>query len=290
MAPASPFSARPLDSASSDASRGPLERLLQRGWVHHGGDSHGSSPKVLPVGLPSFDAALPEGGVPRGAVVELTSFRGLSRVTTVALSLCASAQALARLRAGGSTRGAWCAWLDPSGSLSAWAAAERGVELERLLVVRAPWERLAKVAARVVESRVFGVVVVDTVPTLGGGEEGASQGGGASGGVESGRRERRRGEGSRQGERWVRLVRRLALAAEGSDTTVLLLTEPSHPESRTRAGWERSRHAALPVSMRLELERAWRPGVSTRGAPDQVSFRITKDRRGHLTERRELSL
>src|SRR5687767_6270495 len=80
-------------------------------------------PKALPLGtgtvgltttLAAIDEVLPDGGLPRGAVVELASASGLGRATTVALAACAAAQREARLRSGDpATVGAWCAFIDP---------------------------------------------------------------------------------------------------------------------------------------------------------------------------------
>ncbi len=218
--------------------------------------------KALPLGLLPVDASLPEGGLPRGAVVELTAPQGLARSTTLALSLCASAQAEARLRGESDTRGAWCAWLDPAfeargsgspsasfapnpGTLFAPALARAGVDLERLLVVRPTLEDLARVAVRVAACHAFSVVVVDTA------------------GVPGCRGEVRL-------DRWVNIVRRLALAVEGSDTTVLLLTDASA-----------SRAMPLPAAMRIELERL---------AEDRLGLRVAKDRRGRVTGAQSIEL
>src|SRR6187399_2305544 len=89
----------------------------------------GNRAKALPLGLCSVDAALPEGGLPRGVVVELSAPQGLARATTIALALCASAQADARHRSDDDTQGAWCAWLDPTGTLFAPGAVRAGVDL-----------------------------------------------------------------------------------------------------------------------------------------------------------------
>jgi hypothetical protein len=56
-------------------------------------------------------------------------------------------------------------------------------------------------------------------------------------------------------------VRRLALAAENSETTILLLSS----EQQAREG--------LPVALRIEL---------TRPSLDQLHLRIAKERRGRL--------
>jgi protein ImuA len=80
---------------------------------------------VLPCGVPAVDALL-RGGFPCGALCEL---RGgpASGKSAVALSLMA-----------GLAGGALAAWIDGRGELYPPAAAARGVDLERLLIVRPP--------------------------------------------------------------------------------------------------------------------------------------------------------
>lgn len=198
-------------------------------------------PRSIPLHLGNLDAALPDGGLPRGAVVELASPYGLARTTSMALAACASAQAEAKLRGGEGTAGAWCAWIEVGGAqptLFAPAAARAGVDLSRLLVIRPPAAQLARAAARAAESRVFSVIVIDLV------------------GVPGKRAEARL-------DRWVNPVRRLAIAVEGMETTVLILSDSLSP-----------RPLPLPVAMRIELER---PGV------DRISVAIAKDRRGRVS-------
>jgi recombination protein RecA len=193
---------------------------------------------LLSTGIAAFDHALPDGGLPRGAVVELSSPRGLARSTSLALSTCAAAQADARQRGSEATVGAWCAWVDSTATLQALGARGAGVDLARLLVVRPPLSALARVGVRVAASRAFAVIVLDLVgvpgcpvlPSL---------------------------------DRWVVVVRRLALAAEGSDTTILLLTDASS-----------ARSMPLPVAMRLELDR---------GHEEGVVVRVAKERRGRVS-------
>lgn len=209
--------------------------------------------RTLPVGFGELDEVLPDGGLPRGAVVELASPYGLARSTSIALAACAAAQAEARLRGGEGTAGAWCAWLEPQPdreasektSLFAPAAVRAGVDLDRLLVVRPPAEALGRVAARVAQGRVFSVIVVDLA------------------GVPGRRAEVRL-------DRWVNPVRRLAMAVEGLETTVLLLTDALTP-----------RALPLPVALRLEVERP---------APDRLRLTVAKDRRGRVASARPVML
>jgi protein ImuA len=81
---------------------------------------------VVPSGLAAVDSVLPGGGFPRGAIAEL---RGgpASGKTAIALSVLAALRSEELF-----------AWVDARGELYPPAAAARGVELSRLLVVRPP--------------------------------------------------------------------------------------------------------------------------------------------------------
>jgi hypothetical protein len=181
--------------------------------------------RTLALGWPALEALLPDGGLPRG-VVELAAPRALGGGTSVALAAVRAGQARGK--------SAWCAWVDPEGSLHAPGVVAAGVDLRRMLVVRAPREELARTAIKVVASCAFEVVAVDVGATP-------------------------RGEV---------LARKLALAAEPSATTVLLLTDSSRP-----------RPAPWPVSLRLELAR---PDART------LSVCVAKDRRGRVAPARVL--
>lgn len=204
--------------------------------------------------MQEINDALPEGGLPRGGVVELAAPRGLGRSTSIALSACAAAQAEARARGTNATAGAWCAWIDPSGSLFAPAVARAGVDLNRLLVVRPPLEMVAKVAVRMALSRAFAVLVIDVTGVPGAFAQGAGRGERSA--PAAGRREE-------DLARWVNVVRKLALSLEGSSGVVLLLTDR-----------QAARSMPLPVAMRLELEQI---------AEDRLVVRVAKDRRGRVT-------
>jgi recombination protein RecA len=187
-------------------------------------------------------ALLPEGGLLRGGVVEIAAARGLAKATSLALAACASAQAEARLRGGGiGTQGAWCAWVDTTGSLNAPFAAAAGVDLSRLFVVQPPPVKLAKVAVRMAESRAFSVLVVDTVGALGDHERVRSD----------------------EVGRWSTTVRRLSLAIEGSDRAIVLLTDL----------WAK-RPMVLPVAMRVEIERPYADRLLLRVGKDRFG-RVT---------------
>jgi recombination protein RecA len=185
---------------------------------------------------------LPDGGLPRG-VVELAAPRALGGSTGVALAAVCAAQARGK--------NAWCAWLDPEGTLHAPGVVAAGVNLERMLIVRPPRQQLGRIAVKVVASGAFEVVVVDFDAVPGAGTGGALL--------------PKRGQHSKEAKKqWGSevLVRKLALAAEPNGTTVLLLTNASKP-----------RAVPWPVSLRVELSRP---------SPPELVVRVAKDKRGRI--------
>src|SRR5690606_15704905 len=170
----------------------------------------------LPLDLGALDAALPDGGLLRGGVVELAVRGAGACATSIALAACGAAQREAQ-RLGGDTP--WCAFIDPSRSLHAPGVRRAGVELERLLVVRPELADLERIALRVVESQVFAVVAIDTI-----GVTGRSLSVPLAG--------------------FPRVIRRLSQAIEGTPRCVLLITDAAA-----------RRPLPLPVAMRLELGR-----------------------------------
>jgi recombination protein RecA len=124
-----------------------------------------------------------------------------------------------------------------------------GVDLDRMLVVRPPRVQLPRVAVKVVASAAFEVVAIDVDPVP------------RARGVSAGPRERTGGGARRPWPAEV-LVRKLALAAELSGTTVLLLTDGTRPRAMP---W--------PVAMRVELSRP---------RPNDLVVRVAKDRRGRI--------
>jgi hypothetical protein len=195
---------------------------------------------------PPLSGILPEGGFPRGAVVELTSPANLGHGMSVALAACAASQEES-VRAGRDR--AWCAFLDPDQTLFGPALQERGVSLDRLLVLRPPRHLLSRAAVQVAAARIFSVIVVDvsSVP-------GASS------------REHHRFESM---ETWSKVARRLALSLENTPTTLFLLTRA-----------EAHRPLSLPVAMRLELENV---------DPHRLVVRIAKDKFGRVTSPKQIA-
>lgn len=181
---------------------------------------------VLPLGSPELNAILPDGGLPRGSVVELSVTGGLAVATSLALAACRSAQDEALVHHGGAVP--WCAFVDPSSTLYGPGVVAAGVALDRLLVVRPSLEALERTVIRLAESQVFSVVVVDTMGVPGAPLE--------------------VGLGS-----WPRVVRRLTLGVEGSGSCVILVTDA-----------EARRPLPLPVALRLELARVSEDRLSVR--------------------------
>ncbi len=180
--------------------------------VHQGAEALAPRDQILLLDWPELERALPDGGLPRG-VVELAAPHAHGGGTTLALATCRAAQRDPQ---------AHCAWLEAASGPRLYAPEVRaaGVDLARLLVVRAPREALSRVCVKVLATGAFPLVVV--APS----------------------RARRASEaGEREVSLDERAVRRFSLAAEESAARVLLLTD-------TYAS-----HAPWPVALRLELER-----------------------------------
>ncbi|MEM6790050.1 MAG: hypothetical protein AAF928_12880 [Myxococcota bacterium] len=218
---------------------------------------------VLPLGIRALDAALPDGGLPRRGVVELCAPGGLGRLTHLALAACRAGQ---REDPTPGADLAWCAWIDPTGTLYAPGVAQRGVAPSRLLVVRPEPEDTARVAVRLVGSGVFSVVIIDRSPlpgvATGCGDEPLAARPSARPWGSTGHRWRQ--------NRWALAVRRLALASERHACTILLLSD-----------LEQARRAPLPTRMRLELSRPH---------ADRLRIHVAKERRGRLVPPFELPL
>lgn len=191
-------------------------------------------------GWPQLDEVLPDGGLLRGGVVELRVHDRSAAATSIALAACRAA-ALEAARHGGAAP--WCAFVDPSATLYAPGVSAAGVDPERLLVVRPGEDALSRVAVRLAESRAFSVIAIDTVGVPG--------------------KPLRVALGA-----WPRVVRRLAMGVEGSETTVLLVTDA---EARCPL--------PLPVAMRIELERS---------QPARLSLRVTKHKHGRVGPQRSV--
>lgn len=226
--------------------------------------------EVLALGWPELEDALPDGGVPRG-VVEIAALPRLHGKASHA----ASAQRCPESMRGGATtiaisamrsvhaadEHAWCAWITPAHagmpSLYAPALVQAGVDLERLLVVRPSPQALARTVVKVAASGAFALVVVDVPHRNDFGvtrsSSKSSRGAELGGGLDAG----------------AVVVRKLALAAEESGTSSLLLTSALSPRS---VPW--------PVAMRIEVERR----------PNALSLRVTKDRRGGGSSARVVQL
>jgi hypothetical protein len=171
---------------------------------------------VLRLGWSELDEVLPDGGFPCG-VVELAAPCALGGGVAIALSA---------VRAAHRNAGAWCAWIDPEGTLYAPGVALGGVDLTRLFVVRPPRSELARIAVKVASSGAFDVIIIDVDPIPG---------------AHAAVPQRRSGKKAWSGEVFVR---KLALAAQKEGATIVLLTDACVPRAMP---W--------PVALRLELSR-----------------------------------
>lgn len=214
-------------------------RLVQVGAP---GQMAGGPERSVPFGFEELDQWLPDGGLLQGGVVEL-AITGSGLGTTLGLAAVRAFQQREAASFGRRVK-PWCAFVDPSSTLYAPGVAAAGVALERLLVVRPPAEAIGRVALKLAESGVFELVVVDLLGTLGHSLD-FSLG------------------------RFGRVVRRLSMAVDGTNKSVLLLTD---------ARVERA--LPLPVAQRIELSRS---------AIDRLSARVAKDRRGRISAQRPIA-
>lgn len=192
--------------------------------------AHTEPQKVLPFGFGPLSA---DQGLLRGQVTELCVSQSGGLGTSLALGACAQAQRMGKGFDSSNTTAHWCAFVDPSGSLYAPGVVARGVQLDRLLIVRPPLEALGQVALKLARSKVFVLLVIDTC------------------GVPGQVLDINLGA-------WVRIVRQMTIALEGSEASVLLITTDAA-----------RRPIALPVARRIDLTRA-KPGV--------LRSRIARDR------------
>src|SRR6478735_11333971 len=216
-----------------------LERLPAASLREHGvrigseagtGQPFADAQTSFSLGVEALDRVLPDHGLPRGAVIELSVHGGSALGTSLGLAACRAAQQAAIAR-GGSLP--WCAFLDPSCTLYGPGVAAAGVELERLLVVRPSVEALSRVALRIVESGACAVTIIDLL-----GVPGKSL--------------------SINLTAWLRVVRRLAMGVDGTPNSVILLTDAAE-----------QRPLPLPVAQRIELERPSESKLSVRVVKDK---------------------
>jgi hypothetical protein len=109
-----------------------------------------TAPGGHPTGHPALDALLPGGGFPAGRIVTIA---GPASSGKLSVALAAVARA--------TTGGACCAFIDTEGEFFPPSAAACGIDLDRLLVVRAPPPAVPRATCVTLQSRAFALVVLD---------------------------------------------------------------------------------------------------------------------------------
>jgi recombination protein RecA len=217
---------------------------------------------VLALGWPELEKVLPDRGLPRGVVEiaarpwSLRPYPSSANAKSAFKCSGATSIAIAAVRSvHAADPSAWCAWiLSPNVPLLyAPALVQAGVDLSRLLVLRPSRQALARTAVKSAASGAFSLLVVD-----------APQPQDLAALHETSRRTAALHSSATRVPRassdgGAVAVRKLALAAEESGTTSLLLTSALA-----------ARSVPWPVALRLEVERR----------PDALSVHVTKDRRG----------
>lgn len=212
------------------------------------------SGRLLPLGVPALDDALPQGGLPYGNVVELQVHGASGAATSFALCACRAA----RVRAGSGTEpgNGWSAFIDPSRTLFAPGVAQLGIDLERLLVIRPELKSVERVAVRIAEAKVASVIVIDLRGAM--------------------------AELTCDIRRWQSAVRRLSLAIQQLPTCVLMITptQAGRHSPNVSPSMAPLSIAPLPVAMRLEF---------TRLSAETFEIRIGKERTGRTSPPRTIN-
>ena len=188
------------------------------------------SHEVWKLGISELDHALPGGGLLRGAVTEFSVFGGGAGGTALSLLTCRAAWKDSQTFPGSE---AWCAFVDPGGCLHAPGLARLKVDLEHLLVVRPDPDALLRTTLRLVESKCFTVIVVDTMGCMG------------------------RRVTTQLGS-WLKPIRRISSLLEGTNSSLLLITDAMQP-----------RPLPLPVATRVELRASRQSGITLQTVKDK---------------------
>ena len=234
-----------------------LSKQLKTAQQVHAALAFQKSERVLSLGIPSLDDALPEHGLAYGQVIELRARGASGAVTSFALCACRAAQCrAAQCRADQGAaghwqgrsqhawmNGQWCAFIDPTATLFAPGLAQLGVQLNRLLIVRPDVESVARVAVRIAEAKIVSVLVIDLRGAM--------------------------GDLSFDGHRWQRTIRRLSLVVKQLATCVLVMTQAQPHQA-----------LPLPVSMRLEFNRP---------SSEFFEMRVAKERTGRISPPRTVA-
>src|ERR1017187_10726632 len=134
-----------------------IEKQFGRGSILRLGSKDGIVPvSVISAGSISLDAALGDGGLPRGRVNEIFGPESSGK-TTIALQVIAEAQ-----KAGGIA-----AFIDVEHALDPNYAKKLGVDVDNLLISQPDYgEQALEVLDALIDTRAFRIIVVDSVSAL----------------------------------------------------------------------------------------------------------------------------
>jgi hypothetical protein len=106
-----------------------IDELLRHPGLWRARDQGSSQPPGLPTGFSALDGCLPGGGWPRQGLIEILADRhGIGELSLLMPALAALC--------GEEREGGWLAWVSPPYQPYAPALAARGIDVERVLVVR----------------------------------------------------------------------------------------------------------------------------------------------------------
>ena len=133
-----------------------LEKDFGKGTVIRVGDKPAVDIEVISTRSIGLDTALGIGGLPKGRIVEIFGPESSGK-TTLCLEIIAEAQ----------SKGGTCAIIDAEHALDFEYAAKLGVDVDELFLSQPDYgEQALEVARRLVETKVYSVIVIDSVAAL----------------------------------------------------------------------------------------------------------------------------
>lgn len=133
-----------------------LDKKFGKGTVMYFGDKPVQDVEVIPIGLPSLDAALGIGGLPKGRIIEIFGPESSGK-TTLTLHAMKECQRL----------GGTVAFIDAEHALDPDYAAAIGVDMDKILISQPDsGEQALEVLETLIRSEEVDLVVVDSVAAL----------------------------------------------------------------------------------------------------------------------------
>ncbi len=133
-----------------------IEKAYGKGSIMALGEKAHTQTEVIPTGIPSVDAILGIGGMPRGRIIEIYGNESSGK-TTLALHVVAQAQ----------KQGGVAAFIDAEHAFDPNYAKALGIDIDSLLVSQPDYgEQALEIAETLVRSGAIDVIIIDSVAAL----------------------------------------------------------------------------------------------------------------------------